>query len=134
MLRLLYPLIMDRRIIFPTVMFLTAGLSFAFGIWQYSFAKQVQASASQRLAFVVQTIEQSDAAMYQKQAMYAAIFNGLPAVPSMFGVDLSGSFASPAGGDNCSGDGQRTVCRALIADGTGTATLSAVCGACNPLP
>ena len=125
---------MDRRIIFPTVMFVTAGISFVFGIWQYAFARQVQAAASQRLAFVVQTIEQSGAPAGQKQAMYAEIFSGLPAAPSMFGIDWSGSFASQNTSDQCSGDGQRAVCRALIVEQTDLATILAVCGVCHPLP
>jgi hypothetical protein len=122
----------ERRLIFPVIMFTMAGMSFTFGIWQYFYAQRVQASSAQRMAFMVKTIQQSAIASSQKQSMYATIFQKLPPAPALFRLDLSGSFASQGVDDQCPTDGQRAVCRALIASDTNQSILSAVCGLCNP--
>ena len=122
----------QRRAIFPTLMFGIALVSFAYGTWQYFYARAVQASAEQRLAFVVTSIEQSGVAAYQKQQLYVSIMNGLPASPRVLGIDFSGSFASQNSTDSCTSEGQRSVCRALGAQSTDPATYSAICGMCKP--
>lgn len=122
----------EKRAIFPVVMFLLAGASFLFGGWQYLQSRSVQAASQSRMAFIVTTIEKSDVSRVKKQELYASIMQGLPPAPGVFGLDFSGSFASVGMGDSCSNDGQRAVCRALKAENTDTAIYSAVCGACNP--
>jgi hypothetical protein len=123
---------MEKRAIFPAIMFTFAAASFLFGGWQYMQARSVAAAAQKRMAFIVTTIEQSPVSRVQKKELYASIMGGLPAAPGIFSLDVSGSFASPAGGDSCSGEGQRAVCRALKAEQSDAAIYSAVCGACNP--
>lgn len=122
----------EKRAIFPAVMFFLAGASFLFGGWQYLQSRSVQVTSQKRIAFMITTIEKSDVPRTKKQELYATIMRGLPPAPGVFGLDFSGSFASIDAGDSCTGDGQRTVCRALKAENTDTATYSAVCGACNP--
>lgn len=122
----------ERRLIFPVVMFAMAGVSFTFGIWQYVYAQRVQTSSAQRTAFMVTTIQESSIASSQKQDMYATIFRELPPAPSLFSLDFSGSFASQSVDDQCLTDGQRAVCRALIKEHTDRATMSAICGVCDP--
>lgn len=121
-----------RRLIFPLFMFLLAGVSFAYGIWQYAAARQIQASADERLAFMATTIERSSLVRSQKDALFATIFEGFPAAPTLFGIDLSGSFASEGDGNACRTDGQRSLCRALKAADTDVAAYQAICGVCNP--
>lgn len=121
-----------KRFIFPLIMFSLAGVSFAYGIWQHVAARQVQAAADQRLAFMATTLEQSSIARSQKNAVFAALFEGLPSAPTLFGIDLSGSFASEESGDACRTDGQRAVCRALKATNTDEATYQTICGLCSP--
>lgn len=123
---------MERRAIFPIIMFTLSAASFLFGGWQYLQARSVAAAAQKRMAFMMTTIEQSPVNRNQKQELYASIMNGLPAAPGIFSLDVSGSFASPVGGDACTSDGQRSVCRALIAEHASTAVSTAVCGACHP--
>lgn len=123
---------MERRLIFPTLMFVLAGASFAFGIWQYIYASRVQASSAQRMAFIVKTIQSSNIAQANKKSLYASIFEGLPSAPSLFGIDFSGSFASQNVSDSCLNDGQRAICRALVKDDTDARTMTAVCGNCQP--
>jgi uncharacterized membrane protein YjjP (DUF1212 family) len=113
-------------------MFSTAGLSFAFGAWQYLYARTVQANSSSRVAAIVGTIQHSDLATAKKQALYAQIFENLPAAPKMLAFDFSGSFASQQLPDACTNDGQRSVCQALLSSGADTATVKAVCGNCKP--
>ena len=123
---------MNPRAIFPTIMFVLAGTSFAYGVWQHFAARQVQAAADSRLAFVMQTIAHAPISTAQEQSLYAAIFTGLPKAPSLFGIDLSGSFAAPQSGDSCQSEGQRSVCRAMLSAGSDVQTFRAVCGQCNP--
>ena len=69
---------MERRLIFPTIMFVLAGTSFAFGIWQYVYASRVQASSAQRMAFIMETIQSNDnIAQANKKSLYASIFQRL---------------------------------------------------------
>jgi hypothetical protein len=123
---------MDRRLIFPVTMFVLAAVSFAYGAWQQLASRQVAAVADRRLAFIMTTVEKSRFSRQEKQDLYAAIFNRLPEGPTLFGIDLSGSFAAPTGGDHCTNDGQRTVCRALERTSTTSDVLTAVCGLCKP--
>ncbi|MCC6405418.1 MAG: hypothetical protein IT405_03465 [Candidatus Yanofskybacteria bacterium] len=123
---------MEKRILFPAVMFLFAGASFAFGGWQYLQARAARQASQQRTAFMMTTIEESGVSRTQKQQLYASIMSGFPAAPSVLGVDFSGSFASPIGGDACTTEGQRTICRALIAQGASSDVQAAVCGVCRP--
>lgn len=123
---------MEKRAIFPVLMFVLAGLSFAYGTWQFLHAQAVQASADARLAHVMTSIEESGATRSQKQQMYASIMGDLPSAPGIFGFDFSGSFASQQPDDQCTSDGQRAVCRALEGQGTDQETAGAICGVCNP--
>ena len=123
---------MQLRAVFPVVMFITAGLSFSFGVWQYVYARSVQASATQRMAYMMTTIERSDVTRMKKDELYASIMGNLPAGPTLFGIDVSGSFASQGPQDTCTSDGQRSVCRALKSEQTDQATMTAICGTCNP--
>jgi hypothetical protein len=123
---------MEKRALFPLTMFLLAGASFAYGTWQYLHAQAVQASADSRMAYIMTTIESSGVSRQQKLQMYASIMGGLPSAPGVFGFDFSGSFASQQPDDQCTGDGQRAVCRALKAQGTDAKTMEAICGVCNP--
>ena len=117
---------------FPILMFTLAGASFVFGGWQYFQTRSVQASAQQRMAFIITTIEESSASRVEKQQLYASIMNGLPTAPGIFSLDVSGSFASPAGGDFCDSEGERSVCRALLREGAEPVVYDAVCGTCTP--
>lgn len=123
---------MEKRAIFPLIMFLLAGASFAFGGWQYFYSRTVQSAAQKRMAFIVTTIEKSGESRVMKQELYASIMQGLPPVPAVLGLDFSGSFASVDTGDACTSDGQRAVCLALKEEKTESAVFTAVCGACNP--
>jgi hypothetical protein len=120
------------RLAFPLTMFVLAGVSFGYGAWQHLAARSARAADESRLAFILQTIEQSDLSRTGKQDLYASIASGLPDAPPVLGLDFSGSFAAPTGGDQCVNDGQRTLCRALRERGTDEATNAAVCGDCNP--
>lgn len=123
---------MDRRLIFPITMFVLAGISFAYGTYEYVVAQRAQSSSDARLAFIMSAIESSRSSRQEKTDLYAAIFQGLPKAPSVFGFDLSGSFAAPAGGDQCTSDGQRAVCGALIKTHEDPAMISRICGLCLP--
>lgn len=123
---------MNPRIIFPTFMFVLAGVSFAYGTWQWLYARQVQTASDARVAHIMEQVDQLAVAKKTKQDLYAAVFSGYPAAPSLFGIDFSGSFASQQAGDSCANDGQRSVCRALKAADAPVATFGQVCGACNP--
>jgi hypothetical protein len=123
---------MEKRAIFPAVMFLLSGASFLFGGWQYVQSRSVQAASQKRMAFIVTTIEKSDVTRAKKQELYASIMQGLPPAPGVFSLDFSGSFASVNTGDSCTSEGQRSVCRALKDENTDASTMTAVCGACNP--
>jgi hypothetical protein len=123
---------MQKRVIFPTIMFILAGASFLFGTWQYLQARSFRAAAQARMAYIVTTIEESDVSRLQKQRLYATIMGGLPATPGFFSLDVSGSFASPTDGDRCISDGQRSVCRALKNEHARIDVYEAVCGTCNP--
>ena len=113
-------------------MFLLAGVSFAYGTWQWLYSRQVQTAADARVAHIMEQVEQAPIAKANKKDLYAAIFEGYPEAPSLFGIDFSGSFASPQADDACTSDGQRSVCRALKDSSADSATVSDVCGACNP--
>jgi hypothetical protein len=123
---------MERRLIFPTMMFVISGASFAFGIWQYIYARQVQISSANRMASIISTIQDSSVATAKKQEIYARVFQRLPPAPSGFGLDFSGSFASQQVSDSCVNEGQRSVCSALTSSNTDVATVKAVCGDCKP--
>ncbi len=122
---------MNPRAIFPIIMFTFAGISFAFGGWQYLQARAVQSAAQERMAYMITTIEKSTIARTAKQSLYASIMSNLPPAPSVFGLDLSGSFASQ-GDDACTNNGQRSVCSALKSSSADAATLRNVCGSCDP--
>lgn len=123
---------MEKRAIFPGIMFTLALASFAFGTWQYFFAQSVQASATQRMAYIITTIDHSSVAVPKKQELYASIMGGLPVAPKGLGLDFSGSFASQMVPDQCVSDGQRAVCQALKTEHTDEVTIRGVCGVCNP--
>ncbi|MCC6934108.1 MAG: hypothetical protein IT406_00205 [Candidatus Yanofskybacteria bacterium] len=123
---------MEKRMLFPLTMFLFAGVSFVFGGWQYFQARATHQASQQRMAFILTSIEESGVSRVQKQQLYARIMDGLPAAPSVFGIDVSGSFASPGSGDACTSEGQRTVCRALVVRGVSRDAQKAICGACYP--
>ncbi len=123
---------MNPRLIFPTLMFVLAGASFAFGGWQYFQARAVAAAAQQRMAFIATTIQRSGLAATAKKELFASIMNGLPAAPGVFSLDFSGSFASQQSGDSCTSVGQRAICQALKSAATDPATMTAICGTCNP--
>lgn len=112
-------------------MFILAAASFAFGGWQYVQARLVEAAAQKQMAFIATTIQDSTLASAKKKELFASIMQGLPPSASVFRLDFSGSFASP-GGDSCASEGQRTVCRALTSVETDAATMTRICGACNP--
>ena len=123
---------MEKRIIFPALMFALAAASFLFGGWQYLSARSTQAGAQARMAYMITSIEKSSITNAKKQEIYASIMQGLPPVPGVFGIDFSGSFASTDAGDSCTSDGRRAVCRALEAERIDTTIVTAVCGACSP--
>lgn len=123
---------MEKRLIFPVIMFVTAGVSFAFGIWQYASARLAQQSADRRMAYIMTTIARSELVPASKQRLYASIAGGLPAAPTVLGLDFSGSFASQESDDHCANDGQQTICRVLRTQGIDPETVRAVCGVCNP--
>lgn len=123
---------MEKRAIFPAIMFTLSAASFLFGGWQYVQSRSIAAAAQKRMAYIISTIEQSPVNRNQKQELYASIMNGLPAAPGIFSLDVSGSFASPVGGDACTNDGQRAVCRALTEERVASAIYTSVCGTCNP--
>ena len=123
---------MEIRLIFPTLMFALAGVSFLFGGWQFFQARATQTASQRRMAFIVTSIEKSSLASAKKQELYAVIMKGLPAAPRILGLDFSGSFASTGAGDSCTSDGQRAICSALKSQNTDTNVMNAVCGACNP--
>lgn len=120
------------RVIFPTTMFILAGLSFGYGTWQHFSARSVRAVDAQRLAFILETIEEANVSDARKQDLYVSIAAGLPSAPLVLGIDVSGSFASQDTSDQCVNDGQRVLCRALIGQQADPAVISAVCGQCNP--
>lgn len=123
---------MNPRIVFPTAMFVLAASSFSYGIWQHLAARSVQAAADRRVAHILEQVDGLAIAQRTKTDLYAAIFRDYPNTPPVLGIDVSGSFASPAGGDGCSDDGQRAVCRALNAGGADAVTYGSVCGICTP--
>lgn len=120
------------RIAFPVTMFVLAGISFSYGAYQHFSARSVRDVDEQRLAFILETIEQSNFSDVRKQELYVSIAAELPTSVPVLGIDFSGSFAAPTGGDSCENDGQRTLCRALRTQRSDPATISAVCGACDP--
>lgn len=121
----------EKRAIFPIIMFIAAGASFAFGIWQHISARQIQASSAERMAHIMTTIERSSVTSSKKQELYTSIMGELPASPTLFTLNISGSFASQAKPDRCTNDGQRAVCRALQQYAT-QADFLAICGPCIP--
>ena len=123
---------MNKRLIFPTLMFVLAGASFLFGGWQYLQSRSTQLASQKRMAFIITSIEKSSLAKAKKQELYATIMEGLPAAPAVFGIDFSGSFASVGVGDSCDSDGQRSICGTLKAEKTDAILMTAVCGTCNP--
>lgn len=125
---------MERRIIFPTLMFILAGLSFVYGTWQYLYARRVQASSDARLVHTITAIEDSNILLKQKERIYADIFLNLPPAPTFFGIEFSGSLAGQHQDDQCVNDGQRAVCRALRTQGAQPTVYTEVCGLCAPTP
>lgn len=113
-------------------MFLLAAVSFSYGAYQHFSARAARATGSERLAFILETIEESNASTTQKQQLYTSIAGELPMAVPVLGIDLSGSFAAPATGDQCASEGQRTLCRALKDEGAQAGTITSVCGVCNP--
>lgn len=115
------------------MMFILAGVSFGYGAYQHFAARSARAVDEQRLAFILETIEQANVSDSRKQELYASIAGGLPVSVPVLGIDFSGSFAAPDSGDQCMNDGQRTLCRSLRNQSASQETVSAVCGLCNPL-
>ena len=124
---------MSPRIVFPVTMFILAGVSFAYGTWQYFVAQNLRETDASRLAFILETIEDSSLARSSKQNLYTSIAAQLPSAPPVFGIDVSGSFASEGAPDGCDNDGQRALCHALEYQEANETTIDAVCGTCNPL-
>ncbi|MBP6885858.1 MAG: hypothetical protein KBC02_01275 [Candidatus Pacebacteria bacterium] len=122
----------DRRQLFPTVMFVLAGISFVVAGLEYMQASALQSASQKRMAFILSTIERSTIARPDKISLYATIADGLPAAPGLFRIDVSGSFASTAVSDHCSNEGQRTMCAALISERVSTQVREGICGVCNP--
>lgn len=112
-------------------MFVLAAASFAFGGWQYVQARMVEAAAQKQVAFIAATIQDSSIAQAKKKELFASIMSGLPPSANVFRLDFSGSFASPVG-DSCASSGQRAICKALKSAQTDSATMTLICGACNP--
>jgi hypothetical protein len=124
---------MQARLIFPLLMFALAGVSFAYGTWQFLTARAVQASANERIAHVLQTVQdQTTLSERQKQTIYVSLFEDYPPGPTFLGIDVSGIFAAEDPEDQCSNNGQRAVCRTLYAANADVRTIQAVCGACSP--
>lgn len=119
------------RAVFPVVMFVLAVCSFAYGAWQQLTVRALRASADERVASLVITVERSMLARSQKQSLYASMFSAMPAAPAVLGIDVSGSFASQ-GSDGCTQEGQRTICSSLIRADADPAVRRAVCGECAP--
>lgn len=120
------------RLIFPLTMFILAGVSFAYGTWQWLSARAIQASADARIAHVLTSVQDNGSwSDRQKQAFYIALFKDYPPGPAVLGIELSGLFAAEPE-DQCVNDGQRSVCRALRSATADAQTMMAVCGACNP--
>lgn len=113
-------------------MFVLAAISFSYGAYQHFAVRTERAVGSERLAFILEAIEESNASLAQKQQLYATIANDLPQSVPVLGIDFSGSFAAPDAGDQCVNEGQRTLCRALENEQASARTITAVCGACNP--
>jgi hypothetical protein len=123
---------MEKRLLFPILMFTLAGLSFAFGGWQYMQSRSAQIASQRRMAFMVSSIEKSDISRASKRELYATITQGLPPAPAVFSFDFSGSFASVGVADACENEGQRTICRALMSESADVAIMNSVCGECKP--
>lgn len=123
---------MNLRVAFPMTMFVLAALSFGYGAYQHFAARSARAVDEQRLAFIMETIEQAGITDTSKQQLYASIASELPSSVPVLGIDFSGSFAAPPAGDQCINDGQRTLCRALQNQSAAYGTVSAVCGPCDP--
>lgn len=123
---------MNPRIIFPTFMFVLAGASFAYGTWQWLYSRQVQTASDARVAHIMEQVDRLAVSDTTKQDLYAAVFQGYPAAPKLFGIDFSGSFASQQAYDACENDGQRSVCRSLKSASADSGTYAEVCGACSP--
>jgi hypothetical protein len=121
----------DRRVIFPVAMFALAGVCFGYGTWQYVYAQRVQAAADARVAHIMEQVDGLAVAKKSKLDLYTAIFKEYPKGPASVGLDLSGIFAAPSDGDGCASDGQRAVCRALVASDESVRV--SVCGACKPV-
>lgn len=114
-------------------MFLLAGISFAYGTWQWLYARQVQVASDARVAHILEQVDKfTTAKSVNSNPLYTAIFDGYPSAPSLFGIDFSGSFASKQSDDACVNQGQRSVCRALKSAETDPAMITDVCGLCNP--
>ena len=120
------------RVAFPITMFILAAASFTYGAYQHFAVRAERATGSERLAFILESIEESGASPAQKQQLYASIAEGLPSSTPVLGIDFSGSFAAPETGDQCTNDGQRTLCRALRLENASSRTISSVCGTCHP--
>lgn len=123
---------MSARVVFPIMMFVLAVLAFGYGLWEHVWAGNVQDAADQRVSFMIDTIEQSNATRAEKDTMYFSIASGLPSAPLVWDIGLSGSHASQNPGDLCLSESQRLVCRALASSSAPTSTINAVCGACRP--
>lgn len=122
----------EKRAIAPVLLFIVAGASFTYGIWQYLATQRLQAAADQRVAHIVNAVESSGISRGQKDVVYRSVFQNWPAMPNGFGIEVSGLFASQQTDDACTSEGQRSVCRALINGGTSAAVKASVCGACDP--
>jgi hypothetical protein len=122
---------MQFRAIFPIAMFVLAIVSFAYGVWQQLTVRALRASADERVAVLVETVEQSVLARSQKQVLYTSMFSAMPAAPAVLGIDVSGLFASQDV-DGCTQEGQRSLCASLVRSGTVETTLWAICGECAP--
>ena len=118
------------RIAFPVTMFVLAAVSFVYGTWQYFALQSAEATDASRLAYIMETIEDSELSRARKQELYVSIAAELPANAPILGIDFSGSYASEE--DRCDSDGQRILCRALTGEDASSEVIGAVCGECNP--
>jgi len=121
---------MNLRIVFPVMMFVLAAISFSYGIWQHLSASSIRTASDQRVAHILEQVDGLAVPAKAKQDLYAAIFRNYPQAPGFLGIDFSGSFAAPTGGDGCVNDGQRMVCTAMRSGGADERTVLSVCGTC----
>ena len=123
---------MNKRLIFPLLMFTLAACSFAWGGYQYWYAGQVQAASDARVAHIMDAVADTPMTLRTQENLYASIYEDYPAGPAGIGVDVSGSLAGQKIPDGCASDGQRSVCRSMRDGGSSFESYRAACGVCLP--